>query len=186
MFSSETSPSSTPAVGRSKKLSETELREGIDRLNEMLIKLTSLRLATPKLLETLTNGEESPADIYSKFASRSREVLGEIEKFTNAIKRSSDLFDYASKSRAANPQGIERFGQAKISDNDETGTESLTNNGFGIHNNDIDDNKNSFDGSNRFMEDINNDLSDLATDDFVNIGSIKDETDELFSDNALL
>ncbi|KAK9363847.1 hypothetical protein V1504DRAFT_444770 [Lipomyces starkeyi] len=99
---------------------ETELRDGLRRLDDLYFELLSLRIAAPKLIRTLTQIESNtePSEVYARFATRAREILGEIERFATGYKNASDIFSYASKSRAANPDGLERSTSASLSDSE--------------------------------------------------------------------
>ncbi|KAK9432234.1 hypothetical protein V1505DRAFT_365861 [Lipomyces doorenjongii] len=99
---------------------ETELRDGLRRLDDLYCELLSLRIAAPKLIRTLTQIESNtePSEVYARFATRAREILGEIERFATDYKNASDIFSYANKSRAANPDGLERSTFTSLSDAD--------------------------------------------------------------------
>ncbi|KAK9372909.1 uncharacterized protein V1513DRAFT_450878 [Lipomyces chichibuensis] len=109
----------TPAVvsERNDFPTETELRDGLRRLDDLYCELLSLRIAAPKLIRTLTQieGNTEPSEVYARFATRAREILGEIERFMTAYKNASDIFSYAEKSRAENPDGLERSTFASLS-----------------------------------------------------------------------
>ncbi|KAK9486530.1 hypothetical protein V1527DRAFT_463556 [Lipomyces starkeyi] len=112
----------TPAIvsERNDFSTETELRDGLRRLDDLYFELLSLRIAAPKLIRTLTQIESNtkPSEVYARFATRAREILGEIERFATGYKNASDIFSYASKSRAANPDGLERSTFASLSDSE--------------------------------------------------------------------
>ncbi|KAK9366051.1 hypothetical protein V1509DRAFT_631102 [Lipomyces kononenkoae] len=106
------SPRAAPSkiLGESDFATEQRLLDGLGRLDDLYGQLLSLRIAGPKLIRTLAQIESStaPSEVYANFATRAREILSQIDQFTTAYKNASDIFSYADKSRAANPDKIDR------------------------------------------------------------------------------
>ncbi|KAK7207336.1 hypothetical protein BZA70DRAFT_308214, partial [Myxozyma melibiosi] len=90
--------------------SADELNEGLKKLDELYEELLQLRVATPNLLRALSKSDPGtkPEDIYRAFASNARGISAAIDKFTKDMHDAAPLFDYATKSRVKNPNGIVR------------------------------------------------------------------------------